>query len=109
MPQNKELTKEIAFEADITVRTPNSEAIDGEEAIDPAEERRLVRKLDLVIFPVFFVIYMMSFLDRINISNAKIQGMVGDLDLGVNNRFNIALFVSLTYSFRTCGMLIAAN
>lgn len=62
--------------------------------IDPKAESRLVRKLDFVIFPTFFVIYMMSFLDRINISNARIQGMVAELDL-VGNRFNVALFVSL--------------
>jgi hypothetical protein len=61
--------------------------------IDPKTESKLVRKLDLVIFPTFFVIYMMSFLDRINISNARIQGMVADLDL-TGNRFNVALFVS---------------
>jgi MFS family permease len=60
--------------------------------IDPKAERRLVRKLDLIIYPVFFVVYMMSFLDRINISNARIQGMVEDLNL-IDNRFNVALFV----------------
>lgn len=63
------------------------------EPIDPKAERRLLLKLDLCIYPVFFIIYMMSFLDRINISNAKIQGMVEDLEL-IDNRFNIALFVS---------------
>lgn len=60
---------------------------------DPKAESRLVTKLDFIIFPTFFVIYMMSFLDRINISNARIQGMVADLDL-TGNRFNVALFVS---------------
>ncbi|KAL6817608.1 MFS general substrate transporter [Trichoderma camerunense] len=59
--------------------------------IDPKAESRLVTKLDFIIFPTFFVIYMMSFLDRINISNARIQGMVADLDL-TGNRFNVALF-----------------
>jgi hypothetical protein len=64
--------------------------------IDLRAERRLLLKLDLVIWPVFFVIYMMSFLDRINISNAKIQGMAEDLDLLKGTRFNVALFVSLS-------------
>ncbi|KAL7943615.1 MFS general substrate transporter [Trichoderma barbatum] len=59
--------------------------------IDPKAESRLVTKLDFIIFPTFFVIYMMSFLDRINISNARIQGMVEELHL-TGNRFNIALF-----------------
>lgn len=77
--------------------TPKSHQTNGSDfsdaGIDPKAESRLVRKLDLIIFPTFFVIYMMSFLDRINISNARIQGMVEDLDL-TGNRFNIALFVS---------------
>ncbi|KAH9990141.1 major facilitator superfamily domain-containing protein [Xylariaceae sp. FL0662B] len=60
--------------------------------IDAGAEQRLVRKIDFHIYPILFVIYMMSFLDRINISNARIQGMVGDLDL-YGNRFNTALFV----------------
>ncbi|OTA00194.1 hypothetical protein A9Z42_0058270 [Trichoderma parareesei] len=70
-------------------QTNGSDFSDAEN--DPRAESRLVRKLDLIIFPTFFVIYMMSFLDRINISNARIQGMVEDLDL-TGNKFNIALF-----------------
>lgn len=62
--------------------------------IDPAAERRLLRKLDLTIFPVLYIVYMMSFLDRINISNARIQGLAKELDL-TGNKFNIALFVSI--------------
>ncbi|KAL7904507.1 MFS general substrate transporter [Trichoderma velutinum] len=59
--------------------------------IDPKAEEKLVRKLDFIILPTFFVIYMMAFLDRINISNARIQGMVEDLDL-TGSQFNFALF-----------------
>lgn len=61
--------------------------------IDPAAEKRLLWKLDLTIYPILYIVYMMSFLDRINISNARIQGLTGDLEL-TGNRFNIALFVS---------------
>lgn len=76
--------------------TPTSSVDDVEQqhAIDPDAERRLLRKLDFTVYPILFVVYMMSFLDRINISNAKIQGMAKDLDLNEGNRFNIALFVS---------------
>ncbi|KAK9446186.1 retrograde regulation protein 2 [Metarhizium brunneum] len=62
------------------------------EDIDAAAERRLVRKLDVIIIPTFFIIYMMSFLDRINISNARIQDMPKDLDLS-GKKFNVALLV----------------
>ncbi|KPM43660.1 hypothetical protein AK830_g2876 [Neonectria ditissima] len=60
--------------------------------IDPKVERRLLMKLDLCIYPPLFIIYMMSFLDRINISNARIQGLTEEIDLS-GNRFNIALFI----------------
>lgn len=42
------------------------------ELIYSKAERRLVMKLDLIIFPVFFVVYIIAFLDCINISNAAI-------------------------------------
>ncbi|KAK6207163.1 hypothetical protein LQW54_007480 [Pestalotiopsis sp. IQ-011] len=75
-----------------------SPSIEGSESlrsdmIDPKTEHRLVRKIDLYVYPILFIIYMMSFLDRINISNARIQGLDSDIDLS-GNRFNIVLFVS---------------
>ncbi|KAL7627223.1 hypothetical protein AAE478_003999 [Parahypoxylon ruwenzoriense] len=60
--------------------------------IDSHAERRLLRKIDLHVYPILFITYIMSFLDRINISNARIQGMTEELNL-YGNRFNIALFV----------------
>jgi hypothetical protein len=71
--------------------SPSSDTSDA--PIDPKAERRLLLKLDLFLFPVFFVIYTMAFLDRINISNASIQGMTAELHLDEGNRFNVALFV----------------
>ncbi|GAB1317995.1 hypothetical protein MFIFM68171_08205 [Madurella fahalii] len=72
---------------------PESSCSETSDApIDPKAERRLVMKLDLVIFPVFFVIYLLAFLDRINISNASIQGLTEELQLNEGNRFNVALF-----------------
>lgn len=70
--------------------SPSSEASDA--PIDPKAEAKLMRKLDLIIFPVFFVVYMMAFLDRINISNASIQGLTSELNLDEGSRFNVALF-----------------
>lgn len=63
------------------------------DPIDPVAARRLRWKIDIRVFPILFVIYAFSFLDRINISNARIQGLTEDLEL-YGNRFNIALFVS---------------
>ncbi|KAJ9137120.1 MFS general substrate transporter [Pleurostoma richardsiae] len=83
------VTKITDIESKLSENGPDSPT---SPRIDPQAEARLVRKLDLVVYPVLFIVYMMSFLDRINISNARIQGLVKDLDL-TGNRFNIALFV----------------
>ncbi|KAI1346912.1 MFS general substrate transporter [Xylaria sp. FL0043] len=62
------------------------------DPIDPRAERRLRWKIDLHVYPILFVVYGLSFLDRINISNARIQGLTEELEL-YGNRYNIALFV----------------
>ncbi|KAJ4355059.1 hypothetical protein N0V95_003277 [Ascochyta clinopodiicola] len=59
---------------------------------DRAAERRLLRKLDLRILPVLWVLYLVNFIDRANIGNAKIQGMEKELKL-VGQRFNICVWV----------------
>jgi hypothetical protein len=41
-----------------------------------AFEKKLVRKLDLRLIPWLTVLYLISFLDRANIGNAKIQGVL---------------------------------
>lgn len=75
-------------------------------SVDAKAERRLLWKIDLYVYPILFVVYMMSFLDRINISNARIQGLTTDLNL-VGNRFNIALFVSLASTTQLTAVLIS--
>ncbi|KAI1328203.1 MFS general substrate transporter [Xylariaceae sp. FL0255] len=59
---------------------------DGRVEYAAEEERRVVRKLDLNLMSLFFVLYLFAFLDRGNIGNAKIAGLDTDLDL-VGNRY----------------------
>ncbi|KAF8197016.1 MFS general substrate transporter [Pholiota molesta] len=60
--------------------------------IDPVAERRLVRKLDLIMLPLFTLIYALNFIDRTAIGNAKIAGL--EKDLGMKGfDFNISLTV----------------
>ncbi|BFZ59822.1 hypothetical protein YB2330_000843 [Saitoella coloradoensis] len=61
---------------------------DTEILIDPEAERRLLRKLDLHIIPVIMITYLVAFLDRANIGNAKVAGMVTDLNL-TGSKFNV--------------------
>ncbi|KJK66808.1 Major Facilitator Superfamily protein [Aspergillus parasiticus SU-1] len=58
----------------------------------PEEEKALVRKVDLTLLPTIWVMYLLSYLDRTNIGNAKISGMEVDLNLS-SNQYSIALVV----------------
>ncbi|KAK7538222.1 putative MFS transporter [Phyllosticta citribraziliensis] len=48
---------------------------------DPAAERRLRWKIDLVITPIICLLYLFCFIDRANIGNAALAGLKQDLSL----------------------------
>ncbi|KAE9987689.1 hypothetical protein EG328_001922 [Venturia inaequalis] len=58
---------------------------DGDERapqpIDPIMEKRLLRKMDRNIIPLVMALYLLAFLDRSNIGNARVAGMSKDLKL----------------------------
>lgn len=64
----------------------------GLEPIDLEAEKRLLRKLDWHILPPLGVLYLITFLDRTNIGNAKIQGLTQDLQM-TGTDYNIALMI----------------
>ncbi|USP74360.1 major facilitator superfamily transporter [Curvularia clavata] len=57
-----------------------------------AAERRLVRKLDLTLMPIVWILYMFNYLDRNNIAQARLDNFEKDLGL-VGNQFNIAVSI----------------
>lgn len=62
------------------------------ESYNGVTEEKLMRKCDIhVVLPVS-VLFVLSFLDRINIGNARIQGLEKDLHMEGND-YNIALLV----------------
>ena len=70
------------------VTTTESEQLD----IDPALDRAITRKFDRHIVPWLFGLWLLAFIDRSNIGNARIVGLVPDLNLD-GNKFNIVLTV----------------
>jgi hypothetical protein len=62
------------------------------EPIDPAAEKKLVRKCDLHVLPAIALLYSLAFIDRINIGNVRLQGLEKDLKMKGHD-YNIALFV----------------
>ena len=57
-------------------------------------ERRLVRKLDARLLPILTILYLLSFLDRSNIGNAKLDGLTTDLKMTQAGYLNALTLVS---------------
>ncbi|KAJ5585291.1 high-affinity nicotinic acid transporter [Penicillium hispanicum] len=73
-----------------------SEDGSGNDGVHP---QRILQKMDLRIMPIVSLLYFMSFLDRGNIGNAKIEGLGTDLDL-TGQQYNWTLTVFFfTYAF----------
>lgn len=47
-------------------------------------EKRLLRILDLRLLPAVSILYLLSFLDRSNVANARIEGLTTDLHMTGN-------------------------
>jgi sugar phosphate permease len=57
-----------------------------------AETKRLLRKVDYRLLPVLTLLYLMSFLDRSNIGNARVAGL--DVSLGLSDfQYNMCLTI----------------
>ncbi|KAK4067983.1 hypothetical protein Trihar35433_6543 [Trichoderma harzianum] len=72
---------EVPFAADEVVCPPHT------------TERRLMAKIDMRVVPFLCIMYLLAFLDRVNIANAKLFGLAGDLDLGTGDKYNTALVI----------------
>ncbi|CUS10395.1 unnamed protein product, partial [Tuber aestivum] len=62
------------------------------ESYDAEYERELVRKLDKHIVPMIMLLYLFSFLDRVNIGNARLYGLEKELGL-VGNQFQVSVSI----------------
>jgi hypothetical protein len=74
------------------IHTEDAENPDLNDSIDPAAEQALLWKVDLHVVPPLLILFLLAFLDRVNIGNAKIQGMTKELHM-VGQDYSIALFI----------------
>src|ERR1700753_1999288 len=65
--------------------------------IDRKAEAKLVRKLDLFIIHITMLLYLFSFLDRVNIGNARLYGLEKDLGLHGNQYQTAVSILFVTY------------
>ncbi|BCS20180.1 putative MFS transporter [Aspergillus puulaauensis] len=56
-------------------------------------ERKLMAKVDWHVVPCLCIMYLLAFLDRVNISNAAVLGMTTDLDIAEGTKYNTALTI----------------
>jgi MFS family permease len=54
---------------------------DADVYVDPVIEKRILRKLDYHLAPIFMSLYFLSYLNRSNIGNAAVAGMNDQLNL----------------------------
>lgn len=61
------------------------------------DERKLVRKMDFHIIPLIMLLYLFSFLDRVNIGNARLYHLERDLDLSPQQFQVVVSILFVTY------------
>ncbi|KAJ6498956.1 MFS general substrate transporter [Mycena sanguinolenta] len=71
-----EKADKVSYDEDLAV--PSKEA---QVELTEAAHAKILRKLDVHLLPFVSLLYLLSFLDRANIGNAKIAGMAKDADL----------------------------
>lgn len=57
-----------------------------------SDRKKVLRKMDVRIPPILMMLYLLSYMDRANIGNAKIEGMTKDLHLS-GKEYNVVLSV----------------
>lgn len=77
--------------------TLESTTQDHQRQVAPDIERRVIRKMDLRIVPIVTALYVLAFLDRSNIGNARIAGMTKDLKLVGNDYQWLLTIFYITY------------
>lgn len=69
------------------------------------DEKKILRKMDIRLIPMLALLYLLSFLDRGNIGNAKIEGLIDDLNM-TGPQYNWCLTV---FFFTYCAFEVPSN
>lgn len=85
-------TADVAAHNQVANLDPEKKPFTVAGPLPDIDERRLMWKIDLHLVPPLCILYLLAFLDRVNIANAKLYNLTTDLGL-VGNQYNIALVV----------------
>ncbi|RJE21364.1 phthalate transporter [Aspergillus sclerotialis] len=67
--------------------------LDYDEEFTPAEQRKIIHRVDRRLVTMTGLAYCISLMDRTNVSAAAIAGMKTDLELDVGYRYSIAVLI----------------
>lgn len=82
---NEKTTRKASHEDDVNVESAGW---------DESSTRKLIRKVDLTLIPFLALLYLLSFLDRTNIGNARLDTLEDDLGLDKTGlKYNDALAI----------------
>jgi hypothetical protein len=88
-------TESKAIEYALDTATVNS--ISNKEIVDDRGDKKLVRKLDLRLIPGITLLYLLNYLDRVNIGQAKLNGITTSLNLSSTQYDACLSVVYVTY------------
>ncbi|KAI8935513.1 hypothetical protein NX059_008084 [Plenodomus lindquistii] len=74
----------MATEKNDLAAASNTSESDVEVVPGTVNEKKLLRMLDLRLLPAVSILYLLSFLDRSNIANARLEGLTTDLGMTAN-------------------------
>jgi len=77
---------------DAKIEEVQLESVSDSVSFTAEEEKKLVRRIDLFLLPTIWLMYLLSYMDRTNIGNAKIAGMADDLNL-TSDQYSVTLVV----------------
>ncbi|KIM68309.1 hypothetical protein SCLCIDRAFT_1017899 [Scleroderma citrinum Foug A] len=86
-PSFESPSKKVANDIQVDERTASMEKINLYNAhvdVSGVDERQLIRKIDMRTIPWLSLLYLLCFLDRTNIGNAKLYNMEKDLHITDN-------------------------
>lgn len=78
---------------EITTTSSSEKLNQVDLSLTKEEERRILRKIDWNLIPYSSLLYLLSFLDRVNIGQAAVAGLKQDLRITTGNAYQIALSV----------------
>ena len=84
VPASSSLTEHDPEKTTVPLSAPSEESFTSLAPLDRKQEKALLRKLDIRLLPALTLLYLLSFLDRSNVANARIEGLVDDLHMSGN-------------------------